>query len=206
MIIIIAVLMLSIALPSTTTNIIIYRQQQEALAQSNDDDNNNTFKLYENVTYGIKIEYPSNWTIEEEGDEDSDNVTDVVSFFAPVRNDSETVTPSLYITIDNPPLNLIENLNEYLRTTINDYNDDSQDFQVIESNTNSSTLGGYPAYKLVYTDVDGDNINYKDMEIGTIIGDKVYLVTYDAAEEEYSVYLPAVQKMIDSLKITTSNN
>jgi serine/threonine-protein kinase len=204
--IIIAVLMLSIALPSTTTNIIIYRQQQEALAQSNDDDNNNTFKLYENITYGIKIEYPSNWTIEEEGDEDSDNVTDVVSFFAPVRNDSETVTPSLYITIDNPPLNLIENLNEYLRTTINDYNDDSQDFQVIESNTNSSTLGGYPAYKLVYTDVDGDNINYKDMEIGTIIGDKVYLVTYDAAEEEYSVYLPAVQKMIDSLKITTSNN
>ena len=198
--------MLSIALPSTTTNIIIYRQQQEALAQSNDDDNNNTFKLYENITYGIKIEYPSNWTIEEEGDEDSDNVTDVVSFFAPVRNDSETVTPSLYITIDNPPLNLIENLNEYLRTTINDYNDDSQDFQVIESNTNSSTLGGYPAYKLVYTDVDGDNINYKDMEIGTIIGDKVYLVTYDAAEEEYSVYLPAVQKMIDSLKITTSNN
>src|ERR671920_264696 len=205
MMIIIAVLMLSIALPSTTTNIIIYRQQQEALAQSNDDDNN-TFKLYENITYGIKIEYPSNWTIEEEGDEDSDNVTDVVSFFAPVRNDSETVTPSLYITIDNPPLNLIENLNEYLRTTINDYNDDSQDFQVIESNTNSSTLGGYPAYKLVYTDVDGDNINYKDMEIGTIIGDKVYLVTYDAAEEEYSVYLPAVQKMIDSLKITTSNN
>ena len=198
--------MLSIALPSTTTNIIIYRQQQEALAQSNDDDNNNTFKLYENITYGIKIEYPSNWTIEEEGDEDSDNVTDVVSFFAPVRNDSETVTPSLYITIDNPPLNLIENFNEYLRTTINDYNDDSQDFQVIESNTNSSTLGGYPAYKLVYTDVDGDNINYKDMEIGTIIGDKVYLVTYDAAEEEYSVYLPAVQKMIDSLKITTSNN
>jgi eukaryotic-like serine/threonine-protein kinase len=204
--IIIAFLMVTAALPSTTTNIIIYRQQQEALAQSNDDDNNNnTFKLYENITYGIKIEYPSNWTIEEEGDEDSDNVIDVVSFFAPVRNNSETVTPSLYITIDNPPLNLIENLNEYLRTTINDYND-SQDFQVIESNTNSSTLGGYPAYKLVYTDVDEDNINYKDMEIGTIIGDKVYLVTYDAAEEEYSVYLPTVQKMIDSLKITTSNN
>jgi hypothetical protein len=196
--------MLSVAPPPipTATNIIIHQPQQEASAQTNGNDSN-TFKLYENATYGIKIQYPSNWTIEEGGDEDSDDkVTDVVSFFAPVSNDSEIIAPSLYITIDNPSLNLIENLNEYLTTTINDYND-SQDFKVIESNTNN-ILGGYPAYKLVYTDVDDDNINYKDMEIGTIIEDKVYSVTYDAAEEEYSVYLPTVQKMIDSFKILTS--
>jgi hypothetical protein len=98
-------------------------------------------------------------------------------------------------------------LNEYLTTTINDYND-TQDFKVIESNTNSSILGGKPAYKLVFTDVDDDNNYYKSMEIGTIIGDKIYFVTYDAEgeEERYSDYLPTVQKMIDSLNITTSDN
>jgi PsbP-like protein len=199
------VLVLSLVPPIPTPNIIYQQQPQEALAQTNHNNknNNNAFKLYENATYGINIQYPSNWTIEEGGDEDSDDdVTDVVSFFAPVENDSETVAPSLYISIDSVSSNRNENLNEYLTTTINDYND-SQDFKVIESSTNSSSLGGYPAYKLVYTDVDENNINYKDMEIGTIIGDKVYFVTYDAAEEEYSVYLPTIQKMIDSLKITT---
>jgi hypothetical protein len=73
-----------------------------------------------------------------------------------------------------------------------------------ESNTNS-TLGGKPAYKLVYTDVE-DGINYKTMEIGTITADRLYYVEYLAEEEQYPDYLPTVQKMIDSLKITTSNN
>jgi hypothetical protein len=103
-------------------------------------------------------------------------VSHIVSFFAPVRNDLETDGPSFYISyisIDNPlSSNLIENLNEYPITTINDYND-TQDFKVIESNTNSSILGGKPAYKLVFTDVDDDNNYYKSMEIGTIIGDKI---------------------------------
>jgi hypothetical protein len=41
---------------------------------------------------------------------------------------------------------------------------------------------------------------------GTIIGDKVYLLLYVTQREQYSDYLPTVQKMINSLKITTSNN
>jgi hypothetical protein len=44
------------------------------------------------------------------------------------------------------------------------------------------------------------------MDIGTIIGDKVYSLSYVVQREQYSDYLPTVQKMINSLKITTSNN
>jgi hypothetical protein len=196
---IITVLTLSIVLPTPTN--IISQQQQEALAQTND---NSTFNLYENTTYGIQIQHPSDWEIDEGDVEPDDDVTDIVSFFAPIGNDSETDGPSLYISIDNQSSNLNENLNEYLTTTINDYND-SEDFEVVESNTNS-TLAGYPAYKLVFTDVYDDDINYESMEFGTIIGDKVYFATYEAEEEQYSDYLPTVQKMIDSLKINASNN
>jgi hypothetical protein len=202
---IIAVLILLVALPNPTT-IIHHLQQQEALAQIND----TFFKTYQNATSGIQIQYPSNWTIDESDIDSDDNLTDIVSFFAPVRNDLETDGPSFYISyisIDNPlSSNLSKNLDEYLTTTINDYND-TQDFKVIESNTNS-ILADKPAYKLVFTDVDDDNNYYKSMEIGTIIGDKIYFVTYDAEgeEEQYSNYLPTVQKMIDSLNITTSDN
>lgn len=192
---IITVLTLSIVLP---TPIDMISQQQEASAQTND---NNTFKLNENPTYGIQIQYPFDWRIDE-GDVDSDDaVTDIVSFVALIGNDSETDGPSLYMSIDNASSS---NLNEYLTTTINDYND-TEDFEVIESNTNS-TLAGKLAYKLVFTDVDDDDIDYESMEIGTIIGDKVYIATYEAEEEQYSDYLPTVQKMIDSLKINASNN
>ena len=95
-------------------------------------------------------------------------------------------------------------MNEYLTTTTNDYNDTLKDFKVIESNTNS-ILACYPAYKLVFTEIE-DDINYKSMEIGTIIGDKGHFVTYEAEEAQYLYYLPTVQKMIDSLRIDTSNN
>lgn len=199
---IITVLTLSIVLP-TLTNII---SQQQAAAQTNYDSN---FKLYENPTYEIQIQYPFDWTIKE-GDEDiDDDVTDIVSFVATVSNDSETYEPYIdisYTSVDIPlSSNVNENLNQYLTTTINDYNDTLNDFEVIESSTNS-VLGGLPAYKLVFTYVDND-IYYERMEIGTIIGDKVYFVTYESEEEEqYSDYLPTIQKMIDSFKINASNN
>jgi hypothetical protein len=175
------------------------RQQQEALTKTNND--NNTLKLYENATYGIHIQYPSNWKIIiNEGFA----TNHIVSFLAPVRADSEADRPSLiisYIHANNLPF--YRNLNEYLAEITERYDFKFIDFNLIESSTNSS-LAGEPAYKLVFTDLKHD-INFKSMEIGTIIGNKVYTVTYTAGEKElYSYYLPTVQKMIDSLKITTS--
>jgi hypothetical protein len=191
----ITVLTLLVALHTTT---IIH--QQEAFAQTID----NTFKRYENPTYGINIQYPSNWRIDEGDVYADDYVTDIVSFIAPIRSDTEAYAPSLSISIDNPPPNLKENLNEYLNRITNDYDDILKGFEIIESDT-SSILAGKPAYKLVSTDEE-DGIDYKSMEIGTIIGDKVYFVTYYAEEEQYSNYLPTVQKMISSLEINPSNN
>jgi hypothetical protein len=197
----IALLMLSVALPIPTNIIHHHQQQQVAVAQTNDDDNNNTFKLYENATYAIHIQYPFNWTIEEGDAYPDDGYTDIVSFFAPVGNDPESEVPSLYISIDSLSSNRNENLSEYLTTTINDYYSDSEDFKVIESNANS-ILGGKPAYKLVSTDVYDDGTIYKSMEIGTIIGDKLYLLSYEAEDEkQFSEYLPIIQKMIDSFRI-----
>jgi hypothetical protein len=47
----------------------------------------------------------------------------------------------IYLWINPLSSNLSENLDEYVTTTINDYNDTLKDFKVIESNTNSSILG-----------------------------------------------------------------
>ena len=96
-------------------------------------------------------------------------------------------------------------MSEYFSRLTNDYKARLEDFKVIESNTNSSILAGKPAYKLVYSDED-DEIYYKTLDIGTIIGDKVYSIRYIAKEEQYSEYLPTIQKMINSFKIAISSN
>src|SRR5919112_5065280 len=189
----ITVLTLSVALPA---NVIIH--QQDAFAQTTD----NTFKRYENPTYGINIQYPSNWTVDEGDVYADDYVTDIVSFIASIRSNTEAYAPSLSISIDNPPPNLNENLNEYLTRTTSEYSDTYEDFNVIESDADT-ILSDKPAYKLVFTDEE-DGIDYKSMEIGTIIGDKVYFVTYYAEEEQYSNYLPTIQKMVSSLEMTRS--
>ncbi len=98
----ITVLTLSVALYTNT----IIHQQQEAFAQTND----NTFESYENPTYGINIQYPSDWGVDEGNIYADDYVTDIVSFIAPIRSNTEAYAPSLSISIDN----LLPNLNEYL--------------------------------------------------------------------------------------------
>jgi hypothetical protein len=97
-------------------------------------------------------------------------------------------------------------LEEYASSLITAYNETFTDFNLIESNTNS-TLAGKPAYKLVYTETledeeEEEGTNLKSMEIGTIIGDRVYFIEYIAEEEKYSDYLPIIQMMINSIEIT----
>jgi hypothetical protein len=206
----ITVLMLLVALPNSTNTIIHHQQQlRQALAQANDNNknnkNNNSFRTYENPVYGIQIQYPSTWIIYAGDMFSGDDAIDIVSFLGPVKSDTKAHAPSLYISIISlPPAGLNLNLNEYLTRITNDYKTKLKEFKVIESNTNS-ILAGKPAYKLVFTDEE-DEIYYKTMDIGTIIEDKVYFLSYVVQREQYSDYLPTVQKMIDSLKITTSNN
>jgi hypothetical protein len=207
---IIIVSMLLVALPNSTNTIIHHQQQlQRALAQANDNNNknknNNSFRTYENPAYGIQIQYPSTWIIYAGDMFSGDDAIDIVSFLGPVKSDTKAHAPSLYISIISlPPPDLNLNLNEYLTKITNDYKAKLKEFKVIESDT-SSILAGKPAYKLIFTDEE-DEIYYKTMDIGTIIEDKVYFLSYVVQREQYSDYLPTVQKMIDSLKITTSNN
>jgi hypothetical protein len=45
-----------------------------------------------------------------------------------------------------------------------------------------------------------------DMEIGTIIGDRVFYIIYDGKESLFDNYIPIVKTMIDSFEVTTANN
>ncbi len=142
------------------------------------------FLTYENSTYGIKIQYPADWEKVEQKQQFFH-----VTFYSP---DSAAVA-SIYIEVLAPG------------TAIDAYTDaiikqvkTLTDFKMDESS--SATLAGYPAHKIVFTDRYDRNL-MKEMAIWTIRDNKAYVIMYHAAMEQYSDYLPIIQKMIDSLQI-----
>jgi len=162
-------------------------------------DANTSLSTYENSTYGITIKYPHDWAIiGSAGVEDAD--IDIVTFLSPNQNDNAIVD------VHQDKLgNGSMNMGSYLSSIISIYRTDLHDFKVIESNTNSLMVGKN-AYKLIYTYTTGDGFRMKDMEIGTMIGDKVYYIIYDGKESLFDKYIPIVQTMIDSFKVTSTNN
>ena len=175
-----------------------YHQEQQHQAATSD------ILTYENGSYGIEIQYPANWTKDEEDTDPSDGITDIVEFSSPFESRLDSYSETLGISIEElTDQNMT--LEEYASSLITAYNETFTDFNLIESNTNS-TLAGKPAYKLVYTetleDEEDESINLKSMEIGTIIGERVYFIEYIAEEEKYSNYLPTIEMTIDSIEIT----
>jgi eukaryotic-like serine/threonine-protein kinase len=170
------ILITSLLLSASLTN------QYQTIAQTNDD--NNTFNLYENPTYGIKIQYPSNW-----GRLDLSFLQDSADIdFYPLSDTS--LAKNLKILVKNLPFHNMT-LEEYTNTQINPTEE-----ILLESNT--TTLANIPGYKIVFTNVVG----LKTMQVWTIKDYKAYIITYVAKEEDYEKDLQIVQKMIDSFEIT----
>ena len=154
---------------------------------------------YQNSPYGITIQYPVNWTKDEQDVDSNDTVANIVAFISPVDNTSYTYPTGLAISTER----LIDQnmtLNELANSSITDYGKRLPDFNIIESNANITLIGrNNPAYGLIYSDRENGN-NYKTIEIGTIIGDRIYYIEYIAEEKQYSNYLPTIQMMINSFK------
>jgi hypothetical protein len=75
----------------------------------------------------------------------------------------------------------------------------------IDKNVNSTTnIGGSPAYKTVYTAKNEEGIDLKNMTLWTLNKNRVYDITFSASRIDYPNYLPAIQKIIDSLKFESS--
>ena len=158
-------------------------------------DTNSSLSTYQNLTYGITIKDPHNWSIiGSAGVQDTD--VDIIAFLSPIQDDN------VIVEVHQDKLgNSNKDIGAYLSSLSSLYKNDLKDFKIIESNTNSF-LAGNKAYKLVYTYTTGDGFRMKDMEIGTLIGNKVYYISYDGRESVFDNYTPIVQSMADTFKVT----
>ena len=206
---------------------------QLILAQPNSVEN---LKEYENSVFGLSIDYPSTWIIDEFEKRIKNDETvgmNNIVLFCPTpatlkstpsnqMNTNTTTTlcenaeKSFDIYVHNLPAGMT--LEEFTNSKISSYKLELTDFKIIESNP-SVTIDNNPAYKLTYT--YADKINGKKiqvMEIWTVINDdedsddlkdhvgKAYSLRYEAIPIEFPIYLNTANNTISSFEFQNIDN
>jgi len=94
-------------------------------------------------------------------------------------------------------------LNGFVNEQISTYKQRLIDFQIIKSNTTS--IDNNPTYQIQYTQKDG-RATFDTLQIWIMSGNKIYTIIFNADPADYPMYLPIIQKMIDSFDILEDNN
>jgi hypothetical protein len=162
-------------------------------AQSNNTNINRTL-TYENRDFGIKMQYPSNWI------KLQDNLLlhTIVAFqlmHENIYDFTNTTLAELDLRVYTAPQNETS-------AKLNIAQINTQGQVIVSSYKNDTTsLAGLPALKIINY-YFGD-VSQKEMQVWTFVPNKHVLVEllYIAQPSKYSVYLPTVERMIDSVEI-----
>ena len=154
------------------------------------------FLTYEDITTGISIQFPSNW-------EKSVNLDNFITFRAPPETDTRIYPAALGLKIQELASKSVL-LEEVTKFQISELKKSNPNLEFSEST--SSTLAGKPAYRVVFTATDNNQVERKAMQIWTIIDNKAILITYKAQPDKYSTYLPTIERMIGSFQAKSMGN
>jgi len=155
----------------------------------------NSFLTYENnSTLGIKIQYPANWQRIESEDNDHG-----VLFLSPSESNLDRFLESFSVYSSSLFNSNNNSVDELARRAISEHIEHLPDFQLV--NTKLITVKDNPAYLLVYKYTDLVFGKAMAMDIGMTNGYNVYVLSYLADPAKFLIYLPTIQKMIDSFEI-----
>jgi hypothetical protein len=156
--------------------------------------NNSSFLTYQNPDFGIRMQYPSNWTKHE----DNLLLHTIAAFTLIHQNPFDFAN----VTLAEVDLRLYNAPQNETSAKLNIGQINTQGQTIVSYYKNSSTtLGGYPALKII--SYSFGVITQKEMQIWTFIPNKHVLVEiiYIAQPSKYSLYLPIVERMINSVEI-----
>ena len=156
--------------------------------------NGSSYLTYQDHTDGISLIYPSNWQ-KIEYPSGAMNYGEghriIASFLAPL-DPSDQWRGSLNLQISN-----VSDLKNIIPQN---------------GNTTMIDLSGHNGSKVEYTNTErmylnrdltnSSSIKLKIMQVWTTIGDNTYVLTYNAEASKYQQYLPIVEKMLSSFKVS----
>ena len=147
---------------------------------------NQTHVIYENPTNNLKLSYPQNWN--RTGNENNFTLLSLLN-----KNDSFQENININISPSgNVPLD------ESASLDIIKYKQNNPQFKLFDFGFTS--IADNRAYKVVYT-FSNSTDSYKVLDLRTIVGGKLYSFIFTSNLEQYAIFLPVVNKIIDSLEI-----
>jgi hypothetical protein len=163
------------------------------------------FLTYNNPILGIQIQYPSNWSVTENTyNPEAENNT-IVGFFAQSKTSSElgnisgvsgSFVPYLDIYVfDSKNMSL----DKIIDATVNKFRN-NENFVINESKP-STVNGNHPAHILVYDAIVGGDEFFRKMQVYSMFGSKIYVLSFTSQHALFSNYIPIVQKMVSSFEI-----
>jgi hypothetical protein len=158
-----------------------------------------TFVNYhEKMTYGVGMQYPSDWEIQENQNK--------VIFISPQESTEDLFREGVAILVQNIQFGngTVMSLDGYVNSVIDSFKRSGSNISISDWIPTNLTL--YPsslAMKLVYT-WNNRGMDMKTMDIYTINGNNAYTITYGSPVDKFDSFMPTVQKMIDSFEILPS--
>jgi hypothetical protein len=162
------------------------------------------FLTYSNSAFGVRMQYPINWSVQEIGNVSGANNT-IAIFKSPSKTSSQLGNISGVSGNFVPYLDIFVfdsknmSLDQIIKGRLNYFHNNS-DFVLNQSNP--ITLKTYQsAYLLNYSVTIGGDEHFKKIQVFAPVGNKVYVVTFTSQQETFSNYMPLVQKMINSFGV-----
>ena len=154
-------------------------------------------KSYVNENCGVSINYPSDWKFEEKIQNDATlPVNYIVEFQPKNEEDSMTIVGIELDDISHLPDRTLESIK-----TSEENNITVGGTGIIETSETIS-IAGYDAQKIVYTVLGENNDRLKKMEIDVLAYNREYKITFDTSGTSlYQKYISTVEEMIRTFKI-----
>lgn len=154
-------------------------------------------KSYVNENCGVSINYPSDWKLEEKIQNDAKlPVNYIVEFQPNNEEDSMTIVGIELDDISHLPDRTLESIK-----TSEENNITMGGTGIIETSETIS-IAGYDAQKIVYTVTGENNDRLKKMEIDVLAYNREYKITFDTSGTSlYQKYISTVEEMIRTFKI-----
>jgi hypothetical protein len=162
------------------------------------------FLTYNNPILGIQIQYPSDWSvIENSYNPEAENNT-IVGFFAQSKTSSElgnisgvsgSFVPYLDIYVfDSKNMSF----DKIIDATVNKFRN-NENFVINESKP-STVKGNHPAHMLVYDAIVGGDELFRKMQVYSMFGTEIYVLTFTSQAALFPDYLSLVQKMVNTFE------
>lgn len=154
-------------------------------------------KSYVNENCGVSINYPSDWKLDEKMQNDATlPVNYIVEFQPKNEEDSMTIVGIELDDISHLPDRTLESIK-----TSEENNITMGGIGIIETSETIS-IAGYDAQKIVYTVLGENNDRLKKMEIDVLAYNREYKITFDTSGTAlYQKYISTVEEMIRTFKI-----